>query len=635
MPTPEGLDVTTLHGLYVEPDETGTPLQGTLSFTPNPSFVTFPVENLILAGTETATLDVNGEFTIDLVSTGQGTENPPDWLYTVTEKIIGQRPRTYNIALPYNSGATVELADITPTEVAPTYIPVVGPQGVPGVVSSVNGYTTSTIVLNAADVGALPTSARGAAGGVASLDGSTKVPVAQIPDLSATYVAMTLVGAASGVASLSSGGLIPSAQLDLASAAPPSVGTGAVGVSTKLARQDHTHDGLDLTSGQSAAGAKNFTTSVQTARFGVGVTPATHRGRVKSVADEVVLFLEQTASSPANPLLSLQSAASADKAYASSIPADTTPRLVITVAGGLSWGPGNAVADVSLSRTAVGILTTDGQIISTVAAPTAAGHLTRKDYVDNNFVGLTGAQTVSGVKTFSAAPISQAASAGTVVFNYRVTGDTVSRLTVGADGTLSWGPGGSTAVDTIMTRVASEGLQLNMAYKVARAATSNVAFGSLVTGDSFDRYRLYIDGLNEWGPGNATRDSNLYRSGANALKTDDSLIVAIDLSVLGNASVTGNLTQTGSSIRYRPQVTGTATITFASTTSNSTSVSFGQTFPSIPNVAITINSGAGSTIGWMCRALNVTTTGFDLNVATNGSAAAWSSIPVMWTATAV
>ncbi len=53
-----------------------------------------------------------------------------------------------------------------------------GPQGNP---TTVNGHTGSTITLTAADVSAIATSARGAANGVASLDASSLVPIAQIP----------------------------------------------------------------------------------------------------------------------------------------------------------------------------------------------------------------------------------------------------------------------------------------------------------------------------------------------------------------------------------------------------------------------------------------------------------------------
>lgn len=54
-------------------------------------------------------------------------------------------------------------------------------------VTSVNSQS-GAVVLTAADVSALATATRGAANGVASLDASTKVPSAQLPDLSASYV---------------------------------------------------------------------------------------------------------------------------------------------------------------------------------------------------------------------------------------------------------------------------------------------------------------------------------------------------------------------------------------------------------------------------------------------------------------
>lgn len=44
------------------------------------------------------------------------------------------------------------------------------------------------VTLSASDVGAIATSQRAAANGVASLDGSAKVPVSQVPDLSAIYL---------------------------------------------------------------------------------------------------------------------------------------------------------------------------------------------------------------------------------------------------------------------------------------------------------------------------------------------------------------------------------------------------------------------------------------------------------------
>ncbi|MFK4187281.1 hypothetical protein ACI2L4_25210 [Streptomyces sparsogenes] len=50
-------------------------------------------------------------------------------------------------------------------------------------------------------------------------------------------------------------------------------------------------------------------------------------------------------------------------------------------------------------------------------------------------------------------------------------------------------------------------------------ATSNT-FGALVSGDTFDRFRIMADGKHEWGPGSAARDVALYRDGVNVIATD-------------------------------------------------------------------------------------------------------------------
>lgn len=78
-------------------------------------------------------------------------------------------------------------------------------------------------------------------------------------------------------------------------------------------------------------------------------------------------------------------------------------------------------------------------------------------------------------------------------------------------------------------------------------------------------------------------------------------------------------------------------ISFASATSNVTNVSFVQPFPAgvIPNVHVNINTGAGSTIQWHVRAINITNVGFDLfSFSGVGAAAAWVLVPVGVTAVA-
>lgn len=70
------------------------------------------------------------------------------------------------------------------------------------------------------------------------------------------------------------------------------------------------------------------------------------------------------------------------------------------------------------------------------------------------------------------------------------------------------------------------------------ALATTTMIGVQVTSDGFDRYRLRADGLQEWGPGNGARDTNLYRSAANQLKTDDLFIAALGLGVGNSAAAT-------------------------------------------------------------------------------------------------
>lgn len=548
MPTPEGLNTTTLHGLYVEPNATGTPLQGTLSFSPTPSFILFPTEDCIIAGTETATLDVNGEFTIELVSTDNAGSNPTGWLYTVTEKIIGQRQRTYNISLNYSSGVTIELADIQPSDDAPTYIPVIGPQGSPGIVTTVNGHSAATITLTAADVLAIPTSAINAASGVVGIGADGRVgigitgPWAKFMVQSATDVVLAAF-VQTNAAATQPGFLVQGAA-----------GTwGAFGTSVAGDTQNRFQftAGGNLTWGPGNANtdvgiyrssAGNLNTTGQLSSDQTAPTLASHFTRKDYVdtadATAVKLTGNQTIAGTKTfsnaPIFStgfsisgnsgLAITAAAGVAFRAQVTGDTVDRWAVTGDGILQFGTGAATRDTTLIRSGVAELTANGQLVVSTAAPTAIGHVTRKDYVDGNFVGLTTAQTISGVKTFSAAPIFQAAAAATVVSKFQVTGDANPRLTIGADGTLSFGPG-TTAADLVVTRSGSAALGVNNTVRVTMGATTSIAYSTILTGDTFDRYRVYLDGKQEWGLGSVTRDTNLYRTGIGILTTDGDLNV--------------------------------------------------------------------------------------------------------------
>jgi len=65
-------------------------------------------------------------------------------------------------------------------------------------------------------------------------------------------------------------------------------------------------------------------------------------------------------------------------------------------------------------------------------------------------------------------------------------------------------------------------------------STANTQLTTRVDGDSSTRWGVRADGFQAWGDGTAARDTNLYRSAANTLATDDNLDVGQDITVGGD-----------------------------------------------------------------------------------------------------
>ncbi|PPS86422.1 hypothetical protein [Streptomyces sp. MH60] len=129
MAIPEGIATVAVTGRYIRPD--GTPLSGTVSFTP-PARLTFPDADTISAGAATVALDADGAFFVSLIATDVPGMQPEDWTYTVTEKMGKAPERTYAIVLP-SATPSVDLADIAPANPADgEYVLVTGPAGKDG-----------------------------------------------------------------------------------------------------------------------------------------------------------------------------------------------------------------------------------------------------------------------------------------------------------------------------------------------------------------------------------------------------------------------------------------------------------------------------------------------------------------------
>jgi hypothetical protein len=73
-------------------------------------------------------------------------------------------------------------------------------------------------------------------------------------------------------------------------------------------------------------------------------------------------------------------------------------------------------------------------------------------------------------------------------------------------------------------------------------AATDELINSFVSGDTVSRFNLNADGDLEWGSGSDAVDTNLYRSAANTLKTDDSFTVGTNLAVTGTSAFTGSVT---------------------------------------------------------------------------------------------
>lgn len=77
-----------------------------------------------------------------------------------------------------------------------------------------------------------------------------------------------------------------------------------------------------------------------------------------------------------------------------------------------------------------------------------------------------------------------------------------------------------TGVDVTFANITVASLASTGTMRVNSANATDTALAAIITGQTFDSLRMRQDGRFDWGPGNATRDTNLYRSGVGALTTD-------------------------------------------------------------------------------------------------------------------
>lgn len=282
------------------------------------------------------------------------------------------------------------------------------------------------------------------------------------------------------------------------------------------------------------------------------------------------------------------------------------------------WGDGTAAFDTTLYRSAADTLKTDDSLIvgtnlSVTGTSTLTGAVTASGLLDL----AAGAANVGGLRI------------GTDVNLYRSGADTLAtddRLSLvrNATGPSLW-----------ITNPHATGYGV----RVDLATAGYPAFSTRLTTDTQDRLQIDPTGVQYFGSGSAGWDTNLYRSAADTLKTDDSLTVGTNLSVTGTSTLT-NLTVNGtlsflSGATFAPQ-RGTETITaWASATSKSVTVTFPVAFSTAPQVFVNIKDTASVLPRtWTVRATSVTTTSFSINMFTvdTSSSAPTGDVKVDWLA---
>jgi len=173
--------------------------------------------------------------------------------------------------------------------------------------------------------------------------------------------------------------------------------------------------------------------------------------------------------------------------------------------GAMNWGPGGVSAtDVNLYRTAADVLRTDDSF------SVGANLLFDNAALASNIL-FRGTQATS-----------------TTLLQSRVTGDSAYRFLIGADGRFNWGPGGATGTDTNLYRSAVN--QVGSDHDIVARKTAQ----QVLLGISGSGYGLVV--------GSDTPATNLYRSGASQLKTDGSLRVETDFTVIGQFRIQNGYT---------------------------------------------------------------------------------------------
>lgn len=110
---------------------------------------------------------------------------------------------------------------------------------------------------------------------------------------------------------------------------------------------------------------------------------------------------------------------------------------------------------------------------------------------------------------------------------YDVAAASQPKFHMGINGDMNWGTG-AVASDTNLYRIAANYLATDggfasrggTGFVYAPASVTGAVVTSQVSGESYARFGVDVNGYTQWGPGNAAQDTKLYRAAAGSLQTD-------------------------------------------------------------------------------------------------------------------
>lgn len=201
-------------------------------------------------------------------------------------------------------------------------------------------------------------------------------------------------------------------------------------------------------------------------------------------------------------------------------PGLATQTVIGTVnsSAGIQFG---SAADTNLYRSAANALKTDGDL-----------HLGKAIYLGESgisasvvFGGDSNLYRLAAGGLATDGYLGSQGAAAASAFLSRHTGDAGWRWYVDTDGKQNWGSG-TGGYDTNLYRAAASNLVTDGLFTVKRTAAGNAAFSTTgISGDTADRFAIYMDGRLDWGGGAGVRDISLQRSGPGVLMVSNDLLI--------------------------------------------------------------------------------------------------------------